>query len=346
MTPSLEKLAGGVAIVGFVIAATGAGAQGGPLFPEPFRVEHHVEIDDGGELFVGESVVDTYGDSWIVSQRPDGSRLIVDLARRELTELRPATGTYSTVALAHLGDVTRRARRVQSRATASSESPGAGGTTGASRPVADRSAMSMPPAFAVREIAAPLGTGAVAVRVAGLPGNSISGTAPALRRLQVTSNDAPSRGPSVEVWVDPSLRLTAEAVDALELLEQELLSASSSPDGDLGESPGRYLTAARRFADGAIAVRTVRPMAVATREGGSTAARPEDGAAGGRIVDVATRVERLPRFPRELLEIPEGLRRVPHPLESTVRFLESERQDEELLTGDRAGRELLEGRPQ
>lgn len=346
MHQSLVTLAGRAAIVGLAIASTGAGAQGGPLFPEPFRVEHHLEIDDGGELFVGETVVDTYGESWIVSQRPDGSRLIVDLARRELTELRPATGTYSTVALGHLGEVARRARRVQSRAMALSESPGEAGTTGASRPLAGRTATSTPPAFAVTELTAPPGTGAMTVRAAGLPGSSMPDPAPALRRLQVKRNDAPGRAAAVEVWVDPSLRLTAEAVDALELLEQELLSTSSSPDGDLGESPGRYLTAARRFADGAIAVRTVRPIAVAAREGGSTVTRSDDHAAEGRIVDVASRVERLSRFPRELLEIPESLRREPHPLEATVRFLESERQDEELLTGDRAGRELLDGRPQ
>src|SRR3954468_13001252 len=75
-----------------------AGAQLGPLFPEPFRVEHHLVQDDGdGSRFVGEPVTDTYGGSWIVSQRPDGSRLIVDLVRRELTEVRTAKGVYWTV---------------------------------------------------------------------------------------------------------------------------------------------------------------------------------------------------------------------------------------------------------
>ena len=32
-------------------------------------------------------MTDYYGGTWIVSVRPDGSRLVIDLARRELTEV-------------------------------------------------------------------------------------------------------------------------------------------------------------------------------------------------------------------------------------------------------------------
>src|SRR3954452_3858151 len=91
-----------------------AGAQPGPLFPEPFRVEHHLVQDDGdGSRFVGEPVTDTYGGSWIVSQRPDGSRLIIDLVRRELTEVRTAKGVYWTVSFDRLAELQARLRAAQ-----------------------------------------------------------------------------------------------------------------------------------------------------------------------------------------------------------------------------------------
>ena len=89
-------------------------AQPGPLFPEAFRVEHHLVQDDGdGSRFVGEAVVDTYGGSWIVSQRPDGSRLIVDFARRELTEVRVDRGVYWTVSFGRFAELRSRLRAAQ-----------------------------------------------------------------------------------------------------------------------------------------------------------------------------------------------------------------------------------------
>ena len=47
----------------------------GPVFPQPFLVEHQVvQTLPDGDLFATEPVTDYYGGSWIVSQRTDGSR--------------------------------------------------------------------------------------------------------------------------------------------------------------------------------------------------------------------------------------------------------------------------------
>jgi hypothetical protein len=53
----------------------------------------------------------------------------------------------------------------------------------------------------------------------------------------------------------------------------------------------------------------------------------------GRVEDVTTRVESLERFPAELVAIPEGLRRGPHPLEGTLRFLEEEAKRNAAMAG-------------
>ena len=56
-------------------------------------------------------------------------------------------------------------------------------------------------------------------------------------------------------------------------------------------------------------------------------------AASGQVEDVTTRLERLERFPNELVQIPEGLRRVPHPLEAAVRFLEEDAERNLVMSG-------------
>jgi hypothetical protein len=45
----------------------------------------------------------------------------------------------------------------------------------------------------------------------------------------------------------------------------------------------------------------------------------------------------LPRLDPELVAIPEGLRRVPHPLESTVRFLEEDAERNAAMSGAASG---------
>ncbi len=66
--------------------AYGQDPGGSALFARPFVVEHRiVQTDPDGSVFETPPVTDTYGGSWIVSSRPDGSRVIVDFARREIT---------------------------------------------------------------------------------------------------------------------------------------------------------------------------------------------------------------------------------------------------------------------
>ena len=257
-------------LVGLALAVE-AGAQTGPLFPEPFQVEHHLVQDDGdGNRFTGEPVVDTYGGSWIVSQRPDGSRLIVDLERREMTEVRPADGTYSTVSFDRFAELQARLRAAQGLAT----------------PEVPKKAAA-----------------AASVVVAEAPGEMRSAAGlsakAGVRRLRVTQGNSSA----LEVWVDPSVRLTPAALAAMDALE-------SAASGRRDDAPGRLVAAARSHAGGAVPVRTVRPLA----------------APGSQVEDVTTRLERLERFPAELVQIPEGLRRVPHPLEAAVRFLEEDRE--------------------
>jgi hypothetical protein len=296
-----------------------AGAQPGPLFPEPFRVEHHLVQDDGdGNRFVGEPVTDTYGGSWIVSQRPDGSRLIVDLARREMTEVRTAKGVYWTVSFDRLAELQDRLRAAQGLARTPEKKPAQ------TQKKVDAAAVEL----TVTEV--PAGTS----RTAAKSGAATPEARPGVQRLRVARKDRPEA--AFDVWVDPSLRLTPAALAALSALETSALSGpavgakAADVDGppSPAEAPGRYLAAARTHAAGAFPVHTLHPAAA------SASGKPI-----GQVEDVATRLDRLERFPSELAEIPEGLRKVPHPLEAAVRFLEEDAERNAALAGRRAGQQ-------
>ncbi len=284
-----------LAILPALCAAAGAQQGPGPLFPEPFRVAHRLIQEDGdGSRFVGEPVVDTYGGSWIVSERPDGSRVIVDLARRELSEVRPDKGVYWTVSFDRFAELQKQMRDAQGLAPEKKKDE-----TG-------KAAARTAPDLVVTEVAAD------ARDAARRSGTSLADR-PGARRLRVSRKDAGK--PLLDVWVDPSVRLTPAALGAVASLETVLAGPDTGGDGDV--PPGRSLAAARSQAGGAIAVRTVRPLA----------------APGSQVEDEATKVERLDRFPSELAEIPEGLRRVPHPLESVVRFLEEDAKRNAAMAG-------------
>lgn len=267
-----------------LLAGTALWAQPGtgPLFPEPFRVTHHLVQDDGdggdGSRFVGEPVVDTYGGSWMVSQRPDGSRLVIDLVRRELTEVRRDKGVYWTVSFDRFGELQRRLRAAH-------------GLT--ATPAKKAAAAGPPPELVVTEIETKAKTDRPGVRHLRV---ALSGGAKAARGAE----------PGLDVWVDPSIRLTPAALAAVSALESDLLAAPAE-ELSAAKAPGRFLAAARAKAEGALPVRTLRPAGAA-----------------GQVEDVATQVERLERFPSDLVEIPEGLQRVPHPLEAVVRLLEED----------------------
>ena len=129
---------GAVCSLGVVLCAAGGLAQsaapsagGAALFPAPFAVEHGVvQTDADGTRFASEPVTDYYGGSWIVSVRPDGSRLVVDLARRELTEIRPDRSTYSVLSFSRFAELKARlgrAERAPGAQDAAAEARPAGG---------------------------------------------------------------------------------------------------------------------------------------------------------------------------------------------------------------------------
>ena len=326
----------GAALLSLGLLTGGAAAQPspGPLFPEPFRVAHRLIQEDGdGTRFEGEPVVDTYGGSWIVSQRPDGTRVIVDLVRRELTEVRPDKGTYWTVSFDRFAELQSRMRELRtSNATA---------LAGAEKTPAEKEARPQggvaPPSFELEVTEEPGGVATKTVRGARA-GNALGAESPiegpaakpGVRHLRVARKGAPAGEAALEVWVDPSVHLTPAAVVAIAALESETLAAPAGRDKStpltVSGSPGRFLAAARAQGAGALPVRSVRP-----------AATDEGGLPQGRIEDVATKVERLERFPNDLVEIPEGMRRTPHPLEAVVRFLEEEAERNAAMAGRGAG---------
>jgi hypothetical protein len=151
-----------------------------------------------------------------------------------------------------------------------------------------------------------------------------------VKRLRVVERDqADDPGAGVEVWLDRTVQMRPAALDALAAFESQVLGgagraadaeAGAGAEGSAagsaraaGNNVSRHLAAARRYAAGAVPVRTVRAL-----EG------RDAGAVRGRLEDVATRLEALDDFPRDLLAIPEGLRRVPHPAEAVIDFLEGE----------------------
>ncbi len=301
-----------------VLAALPAAAQGGPLFPRPFVCEHHlVQTDGDGSRFQTEPVTDYYGGSWIVSVRPDGTRLVVDLARREVTGIQPKRGTYWSLSfdrLAELADRLARAQRLGTPAAPEGE-PGAGAKTAAKGAAA-------PDELIVQELPA------AARRSAGA-GSAVA-SRPGIEHLRVVERSrADDAGAGVEVWVDPAIHLTPAAQDALSSFEAALGGPKPPPRqgaaaaGGAGDRPpvGRYLALARSHAAGAMPVRTVRTVG----DGPATAR--------ARLEDVTTRLEPIDGFPEDLVKVPEGLRRVPHPLEATVAYLETAARQDRAMSG-------------
>ena len=270
-------------------------AQNGPLFPEPFRVEHHLEESSAdSEHHVSASVTDTYGGSFLVSERVDGSRLILDFGRHEILGVDPAKGTYWVVSIDRLADLQHRLAAIEGDPQAEADASERG-RLGAAR--------AKPQALVVEEVR---GLGAAGSGQAGLAGRTdilhFRAVDPSKGRLE--------RAP-LEASFDPSVRLTSPAAAALDDLAARL--AGAKPD----EPSAAALESMRRQAGNALAVRTSR--AALLPPGG-------DGNDDARVDDITTRVERLEIFPAELLVIPDGFRRVAHPLEAAIRYLE---QDEE-----------------
>lgn len=265
-------------------AAVPAGAisQPGVPFPAPFVVEQHaVDASLGGTPVVGETVRSTYAGTFLVTERPDGGRTIVDFSRREMTEVRPKEGTYWTLSFSRFTELRRRLSEAEPD-----------GRPKAARPDGGEERLEIR-VEAVTD-AGPRG------REASPATDGLSG-----RRLRASVAD----GPSLDAWVDPSLtRLTPGGMAALAAFEREVLG---SPEA--GAGPADLLDAVRRHEGGALVVRTRRPVG-----------RPGATAEDAYVETVVTKVTALPAMPPSLVAVPEGLKRVPSPLETVVAWAEDE----------------------
>jgi hypothetical protein len=279
------------------------GQSQGSLFEQPFVVEHHmVQVDEHGDRFSSPPVIDTYGGSWIVSERTDGSRLVVDLVRRELTEIRPENGTYSQIGFERLAEVMERLAELEGTRAPTQGSAAARGA-GKSRTAAD---WTIREGEVKAEHARHL-TGKAAemvnrdgVRHLVIQSRSADGTK--------SASDSAATEPATEVWVDPSMKIDIRARKALADFERAALGTEG------------LMEAAREHVDGAIPIRTLR---------GETAA---DGSRRW-IEDVVIRLEKLESFDRRLITIPEGLRKVSHPLEGLMAYMEKEAERERSMSG-------------
>ncbi len=279
----------GTATCAAMAATAGEQPAPAPLFAAPFVVEHHVvQTEPDGTTSATEPVTDYYGGSWIVSVRPDGSRLVVDFARREVTEIRTGAATYSTLGFDRFAELNRRLRA--GGGAAPSERDKSSSPAGSERIEAASGA-----AIQVQRLPDG-GGGALSLHAAGAAGHGVM-------RMKVTAGAAAS---PIDVWCDPRVKISERARGAVAELESGVLGAGAGAPA----AAAAMLAAARGYAQGAFPVRTVRRLAAS---GGATT-----------IEDVATRLETVERFQMGLVRVPDGYRRVPHPLEVMVSFVEEE----------------------
>ncbi len=251
-------------------------------FPVPFVVEHHAVDGSVGAPVAGETVRDTYGGSLLVSERSDGSRTIVDLARREVTEVRPKEGTYWSLSFGRFAELRRRLGEAESTGEASKRRAQA---------VSGRLPIRVEE---VTEVPAPVSRGALSAATA--PG----------KRLRASVEG----GPSLDVWLDESgPRLSPEAIAAIADFERTVLGTTDDAVG-----PADLLEAVRKMEGGALAVRTRR---IVNRTPGSR----DDGPV---LETVVTKAAPVVSLSPDLVKVPEGLRRIPSPLELVVSWAEDE----------------------
>ena len=211
-------------------AARAADAPG-VLFPVSFTIEHALtQTDADGSQFRTDAVTDTYGGSNLVSVRPGGSRVIVDFARREVTEVSVEKSTYWTLSFSQMSDLARRLAAAEQRPMVPKRAP------------------------------APLATAAPVVKVeeidAGRERQPLASGLPASRAGTRHFRASVENGPAADVWVDGTVRLTPTALDALEAFERDVLGAASKNDVPVSA----LAAAARRAASGAVPVRVLRSL--------------------------------------------------------------------------------------
>jgi hypothetical protein len=273
-------------------AASWAAATDGPFFPRPFLIEHQVVmVEPGGSVFAAPPVTDHYGGSWIVSVRPDDSRTIVDLARREFIEVDTPRGVYSVVTFARWAELVRRMQAVEGR-TSSKDSESERESVTYETAAFTSSALER------------------ADHQKTLADEPRPHVAESIRRIQVRVAGLGPDGPLLEAWADPRIPLPDKAANALAELDATIQG------GVIDDTiPGRagMLAAARASAEGAMVIRTLAPAVL-----------DRDLDEAGLIEDVALRVQPGISFPLDLVEIPEGFRRVPHALELSVAWAEED----------------------
>ncbi len=283
-----------VLVIWALLSTVPATAQSpGPVFPRAFVVEHGlVQTDPDGSVFATDPVTDTYGGSWIVSQRADGSRVIIDFLRREITEVRPAETRYSVLGFDRMAQLLRELAAWE----------GGGGDVSKAADVREEVRLRVVEVEAAT--AAKTGPGRPADR-------------PGVRHLRVLGEGPDGDGGEVllDAWFDPEIRLGARALAALDHFEMEILGA-----GARTILAPRALAAARREAAGALPVLTRRPMVAGADNAGS-------------IEDVAYRVETIDAVPLDIVTVPEGFRRTPHPLELMVAHAKREAELNALMGG-------------
>lgn len=279
----------------------------GQLISEPFSVTHHLVQTEGDEApIVGDSVTDYYGGSWIVSVAPGDRRMIIDLAREELTEVNPAEGSYWRLTFGELARLRRQHQAVLERrygrpleareAESELKARAAQGDSGS-------------PQVVVREVS----TTTLVARSASPAARELLAT-PGVRQLEVSVRRGAEEEKKLDLWVQPEVRLSSEARAALTRFEGTALAELTSVGSTATVKAHELMGAARDFAEGAFVVRSLQSLRI--------------GGIVSTLEDVATRLQPLPTFPLEMVEIPEGLRRVPHPLEQIISVMEKE---EELL---------------
>jgi hypothetical protein len=218
------------------IVAQAPGASAAVAFPKAFVVEHqHVETEADGSTFTTDPVTDYYGGSWLVSVHANGSRVILNFARREITEVDAAKGTYWTLTFRQMGDLRRRLQKAEERPAATSPQP-------------SRSAQAIQkPEIRIEEVpetANSTGRTARSASAAGRPG---------LRHIKASAKGAPA----VEVWVDPALPLGPAALTAIESFEHDAVGSTVSSDVRTASE----LESAARRAGAGVPVRTRRSPA-------------------------------------------------------------------------------------
>jgi hypothetical protein len=302
-----------------LLAGATPALSAGELFPQPFVIEHHmVQHDPDGSTFIGEPVVDHYTGSQIISVRPDGSRLIIDLARRELTEVDAGQGVYSVIGFDRMADLQRRLARAERLQV---------GIVDDETAEVQRDDGEPEPAFAIETV--PVGAPSPALGELdlrkGLSEKATQlidrkGVERVVVRLEPSDDEASGTATkgtadgdnlAVEVWLDPRVRLSEAALQALQRFELDVL-ASTTPADRVPFS--RFIAAARDHGSGAVPIRIVRP---ATSD-------PARASRSGLVEDIATRLEPEAAISDELRTIPDGLLRQPHMLERIVAFAEEE----------------------